>query len=235
MGDSGVPRVGSRISSAVRLSLSAMTTFVAVFAMLMAYVALVAAFLALRTLARLRRATAILTKGGESNETMIEATQRHIELTELVAAQNGALRAYVDSMRGELTSKVQLTHRDLVKRVEAIDAAYALRNVALVRYDAFNAMSGRMSFSVAMLDDGGDGITLSAIAGATDTRVYAKGVLGWLGESELTPEEKQAVKAAMRESRARRRTARPSQDESDPELVEGADDHDELTKATSAS
>ena len=41
-----------------------MTTYVAVFAMVLAYVALVAAFCALRTLAKLRRATSVLTRGG---------------------------------------------------------------------------------------------------------------------------------------------------------------------------
>jgi hypothetical protein len=59
-------------------------------------------------------------------------------------------------------------------------------------------MSGRMSFSLALLDDTGDGIALSAIAGTGDTRVYAKGVTDGKGEHDLSPEEQQAVAAALR-------------------------------------
>ena len=76
----------------------------------------------------------------------------------------------------------------------------ALRNVALVRYDAFGQMSGRMSFSLALLDEHGDGVTISAITGRSDTRVYAKPVSGGTGEQELSPEERQAVSAALDKS-----------------------------------
>ena len=66
-----------------------------------------------------------------------------------------------------------------------------------VRYDAFTEMSGRMSFSLALLDDDGDGVTITAMTGRTDTRVYAKAVAGGAGEHELSPEERQAVSAAL--------------------------------------
>ena len=54
-----------------------------------------------------------------------------------------------------------------------------------------------MSFSLALLDDDGNGVTLSAIAGPADTRVYAKPVADGKGEHELSPEEAQAVTAAL--------------------------------------
>jgi hypothetical protein len=54
-----------------------------------------------------------------------------------------------------------------------------------------------MSFSLALLDERGDGVTISAIAGNTDTRVYAKSVADGKGEHDLSPEESQAVSAAL--------------------------------------
>ncbi|HSY14633.1 MAG TPA: DUF4446 family protein, partial [Jatrophihabitantaceae bacterium] len=94
----------------------------------------------------------------------------------------------------------QAAQTALIKQLDQFDqdASRALRNVALVRYDAFDEMAGRMSFSLALLDDDGDGVTLSAIAGRSDTRVYAKGVQGGAGEHDLSPEEQQAVGAALR-------------------------------------
>ncbi len=165
-----------------------MTTYVAVFALIVGYLALVAGYLALRTLGRLRRATAVLGRGSRGRETILEATERHIELTSAVAEQLGALRTYVDATRAELSSAV---------RARQTEVARSLRNVALIRYDAFDDITGRMSFSLALLDDDGDGVTLTAITGRTDTRIYAKGISGGAGEHELSPEEQQAVAAAL--------------------------------------
>src|SRR5437763_1534361 len=106
-----------------------MATYVAVFALVLAYVAVVAAYLALRTLAKLRRATSVLAKGArgpEANASLIEATHRNTERTEVIAEEIADLRALVAD---------GLKNRKDGARV----AAGGLGNVALVRYDAFNA------------------------------------------------------------------------------------------------
>ena len=74
----------------------------------------------------------------------------------------------------------------------------ALREVALVRYDALNEMSGQLSFSLALLDAVGDGVVLSSINGRAETRTYAKPVVAGEGSLELSPEEAQAVHTARR-------------------------------------
>ena len=170
-----------------------MATYVAVFALVLAYVALVAAYVALRTLAKLRRAASVLAKGArgpEARASLIEATHRNTERTEVLAEELADLRGLVaDGMKNRKDPKAGHTQG-------------ALTHVALVRYDAFSELSGRLSFSLALLDDHGDGVTISAIAGSADTRVYAKAVADGKGEHELSPEEQQAVSAAV----AKRRT-----------------------------
>lgn len=76
------------------------------------------------------------------------------------------------------------------------DIAQALRHVAVVRYDAFGDMGGRLSFSAAIIDDAGDGIVVSSIHGRGESRTYAKGVVGGDADATLTPEERQALAAA---------------------------------------
>jgi hypothetical protein len=73
----------------------------------------------------------------------------------------------------------------------------ALRHVAVVRYDAFGDMGGRLSFTAAMLDDAGDGLLLTSIHGRSEARTYAKGVVRGSSEQSLSPEEQQAIDAAM--------------------------------------
>ena len=76
------------------------------------------------------------------------------------------------------------------------DLTQALRHVAVVRYDAFGDMGGRMSFSAAIVDDDGDGLVISSIHARGESRTYAKGIVGGDGEVVLTPEERQALDAA---------------------------------------
>ena len=98
-----------------------------------------------------------------------------------LAADNSAAR---DQLRGAM---------DKVEKV----ISTALRRVALVRYDAFDDFGGRLSFSLAVLDSRGDGVTLTSLSGREETRIYAKPISAGVGATELSPEERQAVDAAL--------------------------------------
>ncbi len=72
----------------------------------------------------------------------------------------------------------------------------ALRHLAAVRYDAFGDMGGHLSWSVALLDDGGNGVVLTSIHGRSEARTYAKSITAWRCDQQLSPEETEAVEAA---------------------------------------
>lgn len=74
----------------------------------------------------------------------------------------------------------------------------AVSRTAVVRYDAFNETSGRQSSTVALLDDRGDGVILSAILQRDQARVYAKPVVAGRSALDLSPEEAEAMNEAMR-------------------------------------
>ena len=78
-------------------------------------------------------------------------------------------------------------------RTEVSDA---LRHLAVVRYDAFGDMGGHLSWSLALLDDGGNGVVLTSIHGRSDARTYAKNVSDWSCDQQLSPEEEEAIKFA---------------------------------------
>ena len=139
--------------------------------------ALVLAATALVSLRRIRRDLVLLAADGDA-PSFVEAVARKTE-------EVSALRIEVD----DLASLLARTRTEL---------ADALRHVSVVRYDAFGDMGGRLSFSAAMLDDGGDGLVLTAIHGRTETRSYIKGVKAGQSESSLSPEELQAVTYALR-------------------------------------
>lgn len=95
----------------------------------------------------------------------------------------------------------QLAER--VASLERAGAANAISKVAVVRYDAFEEMGGRQSFSAALVDEHGRGLVLTAIHGRAETRSYLKQVpvTPDSGQRELSPEETQAVADALRGSR----------------------------------
>jgi hypothetical protein len=74
----------------------------------------------------------------------------------------------------------------------------ALRHLAVVRYDAFGDMGGHLSWSLALLDDGGHGVVLTSIHGRSEARTYAKSITGWTCEQQLSPEEDEAIEHARR-------------------------------------
>lgn len=80
------------------------------------------------------------------------------------------------------------------------DAETALRHLAVVRYDAFGDMGGHLSWTVALLDDRGDGLVLTSIHGRSDSRTYAKNVSAWTSAQQLSPEEQQAIGLARSSS-----------------------------------
>jgi hypothetical protein len=83
------------------------------------------------------------------------------------------------------------------------EAATALKHLAVVRYDAFGAgldrsSGGQLSWSLALLDDHGDGAVLTSIHGRNEARAYAKSITGWTCDQPLSPEEQEAVAHARR-------------------------------------
>jgi hypothetical protein len=78
-----------------------------------------------------------------------------------------------------------------------LGARRALQRFGIVRYDAFEEMGGRLSFSLALLDDHGDGLVLSSINGRTEARTYVKPIVGLNSEHNLSDEEREAMAAAM--------------------------------------
>jgi hypothetical protein len=115
--------------------------------------------------------------GAAGQETVLDALDRG-------SAETQALRAELSRAKSELD----------IARSELADA---LRHVAVVRYDAFGDMGGRMSFTAALLDDSGDGLVITSINGRTEARAYAKGVKEGQSDQSLSPEETQAIALAL--------------------------------------
>jgi hypothetical protein len=174
-------------------------TALAIGALVFGLAGFVAGVLALRTLARIRRSVALLSRGASGRETILDAADRHMAASEAVRTDIVRLQQDLASAQRDAADRMTTERTSVANAVTRIEqvANSALRRVALVRYDAFDEQGGRLSFSLALLDDAGNGVTLTSIATASETRVYAKSLAGGIGEHTLSPEEEAAVRAAM--------------------------------------
>jgi len=98
-----------------------------------------------------------------------------------------------------LGAYVEETATRLDTRLAGVESALRGRiaHRALVRYDAYNELSGQQSMSIALLDDERSGIVLSCIHHRDQARVYGKQVRAGSAELELSPEEAEAVRLAL--------------------------------------
>ena len=77
------------------------------------------------------------------------------------------------------------------------DVQGPLSRVAIVRFDAFADISGKLSSAAALLDEHGNGLVITTMNGRENSRNYLKHVKQGVGVAALSPEEHEAVAKAM--------------------------------------
>jgi hypothetical protein len=106
-----------------------------------------------------------------------------------------ALHAAFVALRSRVEEVAERLDGRMAAAEDRLDGAIAYR--ALVRYDAYNELSGHQSTSLALLDAGHNGVVLSSITHRDHARLYCKQVHAGEGELELSPEEAEAVRLAL--------------------------------------
>lgn len=86
-------------------------------------------------------------------------------------------------MHAELNA-LQNKHAKLQQQVQG-----CLQNVKMIRYDAFDAMGGELSYSILLTDAKKDGILLTSIYGREESRCYAKAIKEGKSATPLAEEE----------------------------------------------
>jgi hypothetical protein len=118
---------------------------------------------------------------------------------DLIEQATGLEAAFV-----QLRDWVEETARGMDRRMataeERIDGSIAY--TSLIRYDAYGEMSGRQSTTLALLDSQRTGVVVSSILHRDQARMYVKQLHRGEPELELSPEELEAVEAAMSRSRS---------------------------------
>ncbi|HEY7476941.1 MAG TPA: DUF4446 family protein [Actinomycetota bacterium] len=124
---------------------------------------------------------------------MIGSGARRVETASSIPTDQtvGVLLARIERLE-----KAARTLNAIDKR-QQLQVEASVRRVGLLRYDAFEDVGGRLSFSCALLDEHGNGVVLTSINGRQETRVYAKPVTAGTSSYNLSSEEGEAIRQAM--------------------------------------
>jgi len=160
-----------------------LSSTVGVVALVASALALVAVCLCAVLFARLRHLRA--------DQRAILGEQAEQDLVAHAAALEASFRALQDYVRG---AAEQLDER-LTVAERRLDGAIA--HCGLIRYDAYNEMSGRQSTTIALLDSRRSGVVLSSIHHRDQARLYAKRISEGNAELRLSPEEEEALRLAL--------------------------------------
>lgn len=153
---------------------------------------------------------AALAAGGVAVVALLFAIVLGIKLRRLRKAQSAVLGEYgardlvshgarLESGFTDLREWVEEAMESIAQRMAGVEArvddCFAYRGV--VRYDAYNELSGHQSSSIALLDSQRSGVVLSSIVHRDQARLYVKHVHEGEGDVALSPEEQQAVDEAL--------------------------------------
>src|ERR671936_84061 len=133
------------------------------------------ALIALLTLRRVRAAQVVLLGGGKA------------DLVDFAVSLQGRI--------DDLHRAVDEVAAGLVRVDRRVDES--VRNVSIVRYDAYEDAGGNQSASLAVLDSQRTGVVVSAIQGRDYARIYMKELDRGRPSVALSPEEAEAVERAM--------------------------------------
>ncbi len=131
---------------------------------------------------RLRRAQKVILSGSERD------IVRHAEELQ---REFVALRDWID----ENASAIDLRMSAAETRLDG-----AITHSAMLRYDAYGEMTGRQSSSVALVDDKGTGVIITAIRHRAHSHLYVKQLRDGESDIDLSPEEQEVLKRAFAEN-----------------------------------
>ena len=129
-----------------------------------------------------------------------------------VVQMNQLKKRYKVFMSGKNARNLEKT---LIERLDQVDALmeanaenkkaiqnllakmkFTFQKVGLVKYDAFHEMGGKLSFSLALLNETNDGFVLNAVHSREGCYTYVKDIIAGNSVILLSPEEKEALEIA---------------------------------------
>ncbi|HEY8892421.1 MAG TPA: DUF4446 family protein [Clostridium sp.] len=114
---------------------------------------------------------------GVNNKNLEDMIISYLDKIDGVKDQNEVMKQMYDQINSKLKTCVQKT--------------------SMIRYKAFDDMGSDLSFSIALLDGGNNGVLLTSIYGRNESTTYGKPIEKGISRYELSEEEKNVLEQAI--------------------------------------
>lgn len=109
------------------------------------------------------------------------------------------LEKYYNNVR-DLQKKIKMSHEGMMsERISACEKKInlGLSKIGIVNFDAFDDVSCKQSFSIAVLDQHNSGFILTSLYGNNSSNMYLREIKNGKSKISLLEEEKEAIKKAI--------------------------------------
>ena len=96
----------------------------------------------------------------------------------------------------ETLLKTSEGNKEKIDRLEK-QMSVTFQKIGLIKYDAFNEMGGKLSFSLALLNEKNDGFIINAMHSREGCYTYIKEIIAGKSVIMLTKEEQEALEMAL--------------------------------------
>ena len=130
---------------------------------------------------------------------MAQTTKRKKKYKKFMSGKNAkSLEEILVKRLNQIDSLVDAnaTNEKNIKKV-VNNMKFTFQKVGLVKYDAFNEMGGKLSFSLALLNASNDGFVLNAVHSREGCYTYIKEIIDGNSIIVLAEEEQEALNMAM--------------------------------------
>ena len=97
-----------------------------------------------------------------------------------------------------IKNSVEKNKKDIRTLYSKFESSF--QKIGIIKYDAFNQMGGKLSFSIALLDENNNGFILNSVHSAEGCYTYTKEIKNGNCKISLGEEEEKALKIAMGDS-----------------------------------
>lgn len=94
-----------------------------------------------------------------------------------------------------IKASMEKNRKDIENLYRKLEGAF--QKMGIVKYDAFNQMGGKLSFSLALLDENDNGFILNSVHSTEGCYSYTKKIKNGMCDISLGDEEREALNIAM--------------------------------------
>jgi hypothetical protein len=125
----------------------------------------------------------------------------HIKIQRFTKGEKGSSLEGIIRANIENAEKIEKTNEIILKHLELLDSKVtnSVRSAKIVRYKAFESHGSNQSFSLALLDEEGNGVVLTSLHAHDRINTFAKPVEDYKSTYELTEEELNVIDECKKE------------------------------------